>query len=168
MKTEKDLDKLCIDTLKMLGVDTINNVNSGHPGIVLGAAAPVYYLYNYAINQNPKYPLWPNRDRFYLSAGHGSALLYSLLHLAGFDLTIDNLKNFRRPGNTPGHPEFRETPGVEATTGPLGQGVAMAVGSAIAEAHLNKLNGPAYTDYYTYCLCGDGDLQEGVAMEAIF
>ena len=167
MKTEKDLDKLCIDTLKMLGVDTINNVNSGHPGIVLGAAAPLYYLYNYAINQNPKDPLWPNRDRFYLSAGHGSALLYSLLHLAGFDLTIDNLKNFRRPGNTPGHPEFRETPGVEATTGPLGQGVAMAVGSAIAEAHLNKVNGPAYTDYYTYCLCGDGDLQEGVAMEAI-
>lgn len=167
MKTEKDLDKLCIDTLKLLGVDTINNVNSGHPGIVLGAAAPVYYLYNYAINQNPKDPLWPNRDRFYLSAGHGSALLYSLLHLAGFDLTIDNLKNFRRPGNTPGHPEFRETPGVEATTGPLGQGVAMSVGSAIAEAHLNKVNGSKYTDYYTYCLCGDGDLQEGVAMEAI-
>lgn len=167
MKTEKDLDKLCIDTLKMLGVDTINNVNSGHPGIVLGVAAPLYYLYNYAINQNPKDTLWANRDRFYLSAGHGSALLYSLLHLVGFDLTIDNLKNFRRPGNTPGHPEFRETPGVEATTGPLGQGVAMAVGSAIAEAHLNKVNGSAYTDYYTYCLCGDGDLQEGVAMEAI-
>ena len=167
MDKTKDLDKLCIDTLKMLGVDTINNVNSGHPGIVLGAAAPLYYLYNYVINQNPANPLWPNRDRFYLSSGHGSALLYSTLHLAGFSLTLTDLKNFRRPGNTPGHPEFRETPGVEATTGPLGQGVAMAVGSAIAEAHLNQKNGSACTDYYTYCLCGDGDLQEGVAMEAI-
>lgn len=162
--------KKSIDAIKMLGVDMINKANSGHPGIVLGAADMAYYLFNNVMNINPKNPNWINRDRFVLSAGHGSALLYSLLHLTGFNLTIDDLKDFRKVGKTPGHPEFGHTEGVETTSGPLGQGVANAVGMAISESHLaavyNK-EGFNVIDHYTYVICGDGDLQEGVAQEAI-
>ncbi len=160
-----------IQTIRFLGVDMVNKANSGHPGIVLGAAATAYELFNHHLIANPKQPQWFNRDRFFLSAGHGSALLYSLLHLAGYDLSLEELKKFRQLGSkTPGHPEYGLTPGVEATTGPLGQGLAMAVGNAIAETYLaarfNK-KGFNLIDHKTYVLCGDGDLQEGVALEAL-
>lgn len=166
----KNIEKLAIDTLRMLGVDAINNANSGHPGIVLGAAPMVYSLYTKHINLNPADSKWINRDRFVLSAGHGSMLLYAINHLARFDVDLADLKNFRNNGRTPGHPEYGETDGVDTTSGPLGQGFANAVGMAIAEAHLaSRFNKPKYKliDHYTYVLCGDGDLQEGVAQEAI-
>lgn len=160
-----------IDTIRFLGVDMVNQANSGHPGIVLGAAPVMYHLFQTHLNVLPKVPDWFDRDRFVLSAGHGSALLYATLHLSGFDLPLSELKNFRQLNSkTAGHPEYRHTKGVEATTGPLGQGVANAVGMAIAEKHLrhrfNKkdLN---VVDHYTYVLCGDGDLQEGVTLEAL-
>lgn len=159
-----------LNTLKFLGIDQINNVNSGHPGIVLSAAPIVYTLFTKHLNINPKDSNWFNRDRFILSAGHGSALLYSMLHLSGYNLSINDLKNFRRIGLTPGHPEYKHTEGVEITTGPLGQGIANSVGFAIAEKFLsNKFNkeNNKLIDHYTYCVCGDGDLQEGVALEAI-
>jgi len=160
-----------IQTIRFLGLDMINKANSGHPGIVLGAAGVVYNLYTKFLNAFPEEPMWFNRDRFFLAAGHGSALLYATLHLAGYDLSIEELKNFRQLGSTtPGHPEYRHTPGVDSTTGPLGQGIAMAVGNALAESYLSaafnreKLN---IIDHYTYVLCGDGDLQEGVTIEAM-
>lgn len=160
-----------IDTIRFLGLDMINKANSGHPGIVLGAAPIMYTLFTKHLKILPSSSKWFDRDRFILSAGHGSALLYATLHLAGYNISMDDLKNFRQlNSNTPGHPEFRHTDGVEATTGPLGQGISNAVGMAIAEKYLrhtfNKkdLN---VTDHYTYVLCGDGDLQEGVAMEAM-
>lgn len=162
--------KKSIDAIKMLGVDMINQANSGHPGIVLGAADMAYCLFNNVMNINPKNPNWINRDRFILSAGHGSALLYSLLHLTGFDLTIEDLKNFRKIGKTPGHPEYGHTQGVETTSGPLGQGIANAVGMAISEMHLESIYNKdnfKIIDHYIYAICGDGDLQEGVAQEAI-
>lgn len=162
--------KKSIDAIKMLGVDMINQANSGHPGIVLGAADMAYCLFNNVMNINPKNPNWINRDRFILSAGHGSALLYSLLHLTGFDLTIEDLKNFRKIGKTPGHPEYGHTQGVETTSGPLGQGIANAVGMAISEMHLESIYNKdnfKVIDHYIYAICGDGDLQEGVAQEAI-
>lgn len=162
--------KKSIDAVKMLGVDMINQANSGHPGIVLGAADMAYYLFNHVMNINPKNPNWINRDRFVLSAGHGSALLYSLLHLTGFDLTIEDLKEFRKVGKTPGHPEYGHTVGVETTSGPLGQGIANAVGMAISEMHLESIYNKEnfnIIDHYIYTICGDGDLQEGVAQEAI-
>jgi len=164
------IDDLSINTLRMLGVDEINKAKSGHPGIVLGAAPIVHTLFTRHMNIVPEDPQWFNRDRFILSAGHGSALLYALLHVSGFDLKMDELKNFRQLGSkTPGHPEYGHTVGVEATTGPLGQGIAMGVGMAIAEKHLsarfNHHQIPVI-DHYTYILCGDGCLQEGVAMEA--
>jgi transketolase len=141
-----------------------------HPGMPMGAAPMAYTLWTKYMNINPKNPNWFNRDRFVLSAGHGSALLYSLLHLAGYDLSIEDLKNFRQWGSkTPGHPEFGHTAGVDATTGPLGQGIAMAVGKAMAERHLaetyNK-EGLEIVDHFTYAMCGDGDLMEGVSAEA--
>lgn len=160
-----------IQTIRFLGVDMINKANSGHPGIVLGAAATIYELFKHHLIAHPKQPQWFNRDRFFLSAGHGSALLYSMLHLTGYDLSLDDLKQFRQLGSrTPGHPEFGLTPGIEATTGPLGQGLAMAVGSAIAETYLGaRFNKKDFNliDHKTYVLCGDGDLQEGVALEAM-
>lgn len=160
-----------IQTIRFLGTDMINKANSGHPGIVLGAAGTVYELFQNHLKANPKEPKWFDRDRFFLSAGHGSALLYSVLHLTGYDITLDDLKNFRQVGSiTPGHPEYGLTSGVEATTGPLGQGLAMAVGNAIAEMYLaSKFNKEDLNiiDHYTYVLCGDGDLQEGVALEAM-
>ncbi|MBF7095542.1 transketolase [Alkalibacter mobilis] len=160
-----------VNAVRMLGVDMVNKANSGHPGIVLGAAPTMYTVFTKHLSYNPQNPNWIDRDRFVLSAGHGSALIYSTLHLAGYDLSMDELKNFRQWGSkTPGHPEFGHTEGIEATTGPLGQGISMAVGMAVAEKYLGaKLNkdGVAVMDHHTYVLCGDGDLQEGVAMEAV-
>ncbi|MFZ2380235.1 transketolase, partial [Leuconostoc falkenbergense] len=156
--------------VRMLSVDMIQKANSGHPGICLDAAPMAYVLWNYHMNVNPKNPTWINRDRFVLSAGHGSALLYSLLHLSGYDLPMDELKQFRQLGSkTPGHPEFGHTVGVDATTGPLGQGISMAVGMAMAEKHLSAVYNHEYNliNHYTYSMVGDGDLMEGISQEAI-
>lgn len=164
------IDQLCVDTLRFLSVDMVQKANSGHPGLPLGAAPLAYALWTHWLKHNPGNPLWPNRDRFVLSAGHGSALLYSLLHLTGYDLPLAEIKRFRQWGSkTPGHPERGHTLGVETTTGPLGQGFANAVGMAIAEAQLAaRYNRPelALIDHATYVLVGDGDLMEGVAAEA--
>ncbi len=164
------IDWLCINTIRTLSIDAIQKANSGHPGLPLGAAPFAYVLFQKHLKFNPKNPQFFDRDRFVLSAGHGSMLIYSLLHLYGYDLSLDEVKNFRQPGSkTPGHPEFGFTPGVEATTGPLGQGAANAVGMAIAERKLaNLLNTPdqKVVDHHTYCLVGDGDLMEGVSTEA--
>ncbi|WP_425451053.1 transketolase [Spiroplasma alleghenense] len=160
-----------LNSLRILGVEAVNKANSGHPGIILGAAPMVYELYTKHININPKDSKWFNRDRFVLSAGHGSGLLYSILHLSGHKLSIEDLKQFRQLHSlTPGHPEFGMTDGVEVTTGPLGQGLAAAVGMAVAEKHLaGKFNKPKFEiiDHFTYVLLGDGDLQEGISQEAI-
>ncbi|KHD85372.1 transketolase [Heyndrickxia ginsengihumi] len=163
-------DELAITTIRTLSIDAIQKANSGHPGLPMGAAPMAYTLWTRYMNHNPKNPKWFNRDRFVLSAGHGSMLLYSLLHLSGYNLSMDEIKNFRQWGSkTPGHPEYGHTEGVEATTGPLGQGIAMAVGMAMAERHLagvyNKDNYNVI-DHYTYALCGDGDLMEGISSEA--
>lgn len=168
--TEK-IDQLAITTIRTLSIDAIEKANSGHPGLPMGAAPMAYTLWTKYLQHNPKNPDWFNRDRFVLSAGHGSMLLYSLLHLGGYGLTLDDIKNFRQwDSKTPGHPEYGHTVGVEATTGPLGQGIGMAVGMAMAEKHLAaQYNKPGFdiVDHYTYALCGDGDLMEGVAAEAI-
>ncbi|MBV8332169.1 MAG: transketolase [Candidatus Eremiobacteraeota bacterium] len=165
-------DEQRINAIRFLAVDAVQKANSGHPGMPMGAAAMAYALWTRHLRFNPKDPHWLNRDRFVLSAGHGSMLLYALLYLTGYGLSLDDLKSFRQLGSkTPGHPEAEQrTPGVEATTGPLGQGIANAVGMAIAEAHL----GAAYNrddrpivDHYTYCICGDGDLMEGISQEAL-
>ncbi|TWI59344.1 transketolase [Halalkalibacter nanhaiisediminis] len=166
----KQIDELAINTIRTLSIDSIEKANSGHPGMPMGAAPMAYSLWTKFMNHNPSNPEWANRDRFVLSAGHGSMLLYSLLHLSGYGLSLDELKNFRQWGSkTPGHPEYGHTPGVEATTGPLGQGVAMAVGMAMAERHLaatyNK-DDFSIVDHYTYAICGDGDLMEGVSAES--
>lgn len=165
------IDNLCVNSIRVVGAEVINKANSGHPGIVLGAAPIAHTLFTRHMNVNPSDEKWYDRDRFILSAGHGSALLYSILHLSGFDITMDDLKNFRQKGSrTPGHPEYGQTSGVEISTGPLGQGIAMSVGLAIGENFLAaKFNKPNFSivDHYTYVLCGDGDLQEGVAMEAM-
>ncbi len=164
------INTLSINTIRTLSIDAIEKANSGHPGMPMGAAPMAYTLWTQFMNHNPKNPKWFNRDRFVLSAGHGSMLLYSLLHLAGYGLTIDDLKSFRQWDSlTPGHPEFGHTAGVDATTGPLGQGIAMAVGMAMAERHLAATyNRDSYNvvDHYTYGICGDGDLMEGVSAEA--
>ncbi|HZG59892.1 MAG TPA: transketolase [Anoxybacillus sp.] len=164
------IEQLSITTIRTLSIDAIEKANSGHPGMPMGAAPMAYTLWTQFMNHNPSNPKWFNRDRFILSAGHGSMLLYSLLHLSGYDVSMEDIKNFRQWGSkTPGHPEYGHTPGVEATTGPLGQGIAMAVGMAMAERHLaatyNKDNFNII-DHYTYAICGDGDLMEGVASEA--
>lgn len=163
-------DQLIINTIRMLAIDAIEKANSGHPGMPMGAAPMAYTLWANHMNHNPKNPDWFNRDRFVLSAGHASALLYSLLHVFGYDVSIDDLKQFRQWGSkTPGHPEVGHTPGVEATTGPLGQGIATAVGMAMAERHLAAVfNRPQFPiiDHYTYVLCSDGDLMEGISSEA--
>lgn len=164
------IDMLSIDSIRTLSIDAIEKANSGHPGMPMGAAPMAYTLWTRYMNINPKNPEWFNRDRFVLSAGHGSMLLYSLLHLAGYDLSMDDIKQFRQWGSkTPGHPEFGHTAGVDATTGPLGQGIAMAVGMAMAERHLAAVyNKDNYNlvDHFTYSICGDGDLMEGVSAEA--
>lgn len=159
-----------IDAVRVLGIDAIEHANSGHPGIVMGAAPMATTLWTQFLRVNPDRPTWLNRDRFVLSAGHGSMLLYALLHLSGFDVSMDDIKNFRQlDSKTPGHPEYKHTAGVDATTGPLGQGIAMAVGMALAEKKLaatyNKDNYDII-NHFTYALCGDGDLMEGIAAEA--
>ncbi len=171
MTTATDrLDRLAIDTIRTLSIDGVQQANSGHPGAPMGAAAMAYTLWTRFLRHSPTQPDWPNRDRFVLSAGHASMLLYSLLHLTGYDVTLDDLKAFRQWGSkTPGHPEFGITPGVEATTGPLGQGLTNAVGMAIAERRLaHEVNRPGHAviDHRTYVICSDGDLQEGITAEA--
>jgi transketolase len=165
-----NLDQLCVDTIRTLSIDAVQKANSGHPGLPMGAAPMAYVLWSRHLRHNPKNPHWHNRDRFVLSAGHGSMLIYSLLHLTGYDVSLDDVKNFRQwESNTPGHPESFMTLGVEATTGPLGQGTANAVGMAIAERRLAHLfNSPGFNlvDHYTYALVGDGDLMEGISAEA--
>jgi len=163
-------DQQCINTIRFLSVDMVQKANSGHPGMPLGAAPMAYVLWTRWLKYNPRNPQWVDRDRFVLSAGHGSALLYSLLHLTGYELSLDDIKQFRQWGSkAPGHPERGHTPGVETTTGPLGQGMANAVGMAIAEAQLAaRYNRPDHTiiDHHTYAIVSDGDLMEGVASEA--
>ncbi|MFS8629590.1 MAG: transketolase [Bacillales bacterium] len=164
------VDTLAVNTIRTLSIDAIEKAKSGHPGMPMGAAPMAYALWTRHMNHNPKNPDWFNRDRFVLSAGHGSMLLYSLLHLSGYDVSMEDIKEFRQWGSkTPGHPEYGHTPGVDATSGPLGQGIAMAVGMAMAERHLAaKYNRKNYeiVDHYTYVICGDGDLMEGVSAEA--
>ncbi|MGP8252398.1 MAG: transketolase [Terracidiphilus sp.] len=164
------LDQLSIDTLRLLAVDAVEKANSGHPGAPLGCAPIAYLLYHKLMKHNPRHAKWADRDRFVLSNGHASALLYGSLFLSGYNVTLDDLKSFRQwHSKTPGHPESNDTEGVEVTTGPLGQGVGMAVGMAIAEKHLAAIyNKPGYeiVNHYTYALCGDGDLMEGVSHEA--
>ncbi|WP_213530638.1 transketolase [Paenibacillus cisolokensis] len=168
--TQKSIDQLSIDTIRTLAIDAIEKAKSGHPGMPMGAAPMGYQLFAKEMKHNPSNPGWINRDRFVLSAGHGSMLLYSLLHLSGYDLPLEELKNFRQWGSkTPGHPEFGHTAGVDATTGPLGQGLGMSVGMAMAEAHLAAVyNKEGYNliDHYTYVICGDGDMMEGISTEA--
>ena len=165
-----NIDNLSVNAIRVLSADAVQKANSGHPGLPLGAAAIGYELWANHLNHNPKNPSWENRDRFVLSGGHGSTLLYSLLHLFGYGLTLDDLKNFRQWGSkTPGHPEYGVTTGVEASTGPLGAGMAMAVGMAMAETHLAaKFNKEGYpvVDHYTYVLGGDGCMMEGINYEA--
>jgi transketolase len=164
------LDQLAIDTIRTLSIDAVQAANSGHPGMPMGAAPMAYVLWTRFLRHAPHDPAWPDRDRFVLSAGHGSMLLYSLLYLTGYDLSLEEIRRFRQLGSrTPGHPEYGLTPGVEATTGPLGQGFANAVGMAIAETHLAaEFNRPDHTiiDHWTYMICSDGDMQEGIASEA--
>ncbi|NMC52907.1 MAG: transketolase [Chloroflexi bacterium] len=170
MSISEDLKLRAINTIRFLSADGVQNANSGHPGLPMGTAAIAYTIWTRHLRFNPHNPKWANRDRFVLSGGHGSMLLYSLLHLTGFDLPLDELKNFRQWGSrTPGHPEYGHTPGVEVTTGPLGQGLANGVGMAIAESHLAaefNLPGHNIIDHYTYAIVTDGDLQEGVSSEA--
>src|SRR5438128_1728958 len=164
------LDQLCINTIRMLSVDGVQKANSGHPGLPMGAAPMAYALWTRHLKHNPRDPKWPDRDRFVLSGGHGSMLLYSLLHLTGYDLPIKELMSFRQWGSkTPGHPEYGLAPGVETTTGPLGQGFANAVGMAMAERwlaqHFNR-DDQELINYRIYAICGDGDMMEGVSQEA--
>src|SRR5215211_1024887 len=168
--TDKALETLAINAIRMLSVDAVQKANSGHPGMPMGAASMAYVLWTEYLKHNPKNPSWVDRDRFVLSAGHGSMLLYSLLHLTGYDLSLDEIRNFRQLGSkTPGHPERGHTPGVEVTTGPLGQGFANGVGFAIAEAHLAATfnrDSTEIVNHYTYGIVSDGDVMEGVAAEA--
>jgi len=164
------LDNLCINTIRFLSTDAVEKARSGHPGMPMGAAAMAFVLWNRFLKHNPRDPLWPDRDRFIQSAGHGSMLLYSLLYLTGYDVTLEDIKQFRQWGSkTPGHPEYKVTPGVEATTGPLGQGFAMGVGMAIAERYLATIynrKGFNIVDHYTYAIVSDGDIEEGITSEA--
>ena len=170
MSDKNELEKMCIETIRFLAADAIEKAKSGHPGMPLGAAAAAFALWTKHLKHYPKNPDWPDRDRFVLSSGHASMLLYALLHLTGYELSLDDIKNFRQWGSrTPGHPEYKHTAGVEVTTGPLGQGLANAVGMAIAEAHLAarfNRDGQAIVDHYTYVMAGDGDMMEGVVAEA--
>ena len=162
-----DLTNRAINTIRFLSADAVQQANSGHPGLPMGAAAMAFVLWTRHLHHNPHNPKWPGRDRFVLSGGHGSMLLYSLLHLTGYDLSLDQIKNFRQWGSqTPGHPEYGLTPGVETTTGPLGQGFATAVGMGIGQAHMAAEFSPELFDHYIYAIVTDGDLMEGVASEA--
>ena len=169
-KPAEQLELLCINTIRTLAMDAVQKANSGHPGTPMALAPVAFVLWDRHLRHNPHHPQWPNRDRFILSNGHASMLLYALLYLTGYGLTLEDLKNFRQWGSlTPGHPEYGLTPGVETTTGPLGQGVANSVGMAIAErwlaAHFNR-DGRNLVDYRIYAFCGDGDLMEGISQEA--
>ena len=159
-----------VDTIRIISAEAIQKANSGHPGMCIGAAPIGFELFSDFLRFSYTNPEWDNRDRFVLSAGHGSMLLYSLLNLFGYNVSMDDIKNFRQLGSrTPGHPEYGKTEGVETSTGPLGQGLANAVGMAVAEAHLAaRFNKPGYpvVDHFTYCLCGDGCLEEGIGYEA--
>lgn len=170
MKSTEELDQQCVNAIRCLAIDAIETAKSGHPGAPMGLAPVGYTLWTRFLRHNPGNPLWPGRDRFILSAGHASMLLYSLLYLTGYDLSLDQVKQFRQLGSaTPGHPEFGATPGVEVTTGPLGQGISNAVGMALARELIGaRFNRPGYdlTDYHIYAICSDGDLMEGVASEA--
>jgi transketolase len=163
-------DDLCINTIRLLALDMVQKANSGHPGMPLGAAPTAYVLWKRILRFNSANPRWADRDRFVLSAGHASALLYAVLHLTGYDISLDDIKNFRQWGSkTPGHPEICLPCGIETTTGPLGQGFANGVGMAIAERHLAALfNRPGYeiVNHHTYAMVSDGDLMEGVSAEA--
>ena len=166
----KKIDELSVATIRSLCIDEINKANSGHPGMALGSAPILYTLWTRHLVADPKDPEWFNRDRFVLSAGHASALLYAMLHLSGYEVSLDDIKQFRQLGSlTPGHPEYRWTKGVDATSGPLGQGIAQAVGMAMAEESVraNYTDGEKLMNHYTYALCGDGCLQEGISQEAI-
>jgi len=164
------IDEICINTIRTLSMDAVQKANSGHPGAPMGLAPAAYTLWTRILKHNPKNPDWPDRDRFVMSGGHASALLYSLLHLTGYNLSLDDLKNFRQwKSKTPGHPEYGVTMGVETTTGPLGQGFSNAVGMAMAERHLAarfNRSGHDIIDHYTYVMCGDGDMMEGITSEA--
>jgi transketolase len=169
MEKGTNINELCINTIRILSAEAVQKANSGHPGLPMGAAPMAYTLWSRHMKHNPKNPKWSDRDRFVLSAGHGSMLLYSLLHLFGYGLSIDDIKNFRQMGKTPGHPEYGHTEGVEVTTGPLGQGFANAVGMALAERHLAaRFNRAGYdiVDHYTYAISGDGCMMEGISSEA--
>jgi len=170
MDTQNTRDDLCINTIRFLSIDAVQQANSGHPGMPMGAAAMAYVLWTRFLRHSPAQPDWPDRDRFVLSAGHGSMLLYSLLHLTGYDLSLDEIKNFRQWGSkTAGHPEFNHAPGIETTTGPLGQGFATGVGMAMAEAHLAACyNRPGHeiVNHHTYGIVSDGDMMEGISHEA--
>ncbi|MFN2399431.1 MAG: transketolase, partial [Gemmatimonadaceae bacterium] len=165
-----DTLRLVTDTVRILSADAVQKANSGHPGMPMGMADAAVVLWTEFLKHNPQDPTWPDRDRFVLSAGHGSMLLYSLLHLTGYDLSLDEIKRFRQWGSiTPGHPEHELTPGVEATTGPLGQGISNAVGMAIAERVLEaRYNKPGLeiVDHYTYVIASDGDMMEGISHES--
>src|SRR3954469_24374947 len=166
----EDIDQLAVDTIRALAMDGVQKANSGHPGLPMGMAPAAYLLYARHMRHDPRDPQWPDRDRFVLSAGHGSMLLYAVLHLSGYDLSMDELKQFRQWGSlTPGHPErdrVHVTPGVEVTTGPLGQGFANGVGMAIAEKFLRDRYGADLQDHHIFAIVSDGDLMEGVASEA--
>lgn len=167
---QKELDKLSVSAIRSMCIDVVNKAKSGHPGMALGSAPILYTLFGKHLVANPKDPMWPNRDRFVLSAGHASSLLYTMLHVSGYELSLDDLKSFRQLGSlTPGHPEFKHTKGVDATSGPLGQGIAQAVGMAMAERAVaaQYKGGEKIMNHYTYVLCGDGCLQEGLSQEAI-
>jgi len=170
MDTQNTRDNLCINTIRFLSIDAVQQANSGHPGMPMGAAAMAYVLWTKFLRHSPARPEWPDRDRFVLSAGHGSMLLYSLLHLTGYDLSLEEIKNFRQWGSkTAGHPEYNHAPGIETTTGPLGQGFATGVGMAMAEAHLAACyNRPGHdiVNHYTYGIVSDGDMMEGISHEA--
>ena len=167
---EKEIQTLSINAIRSTVIDTINKAKSGHPGMALGSAPIMYTLFTKHLVANPNDPEWFNRDRFVLSAGHASSLLYTMLHVSGYDLSMDDLKSFRQLGSlTPGHPEFKHTKGIDATSGPLGQGIAQAVGMAMAERAVKAQypQGKTLCNHYTYALCGDGCLQEGLSQEAI-
>ena len=164
---DRELDRLCVDTVRALAMDAVERAQSGHPGLPMAMAPAAYLLYTRYLRHNPRDPHWPDRDRFVLSAGHGSMLLYAVLHLCGYDLPLRELQRFRQWGSrTPGHPEYGETPGVETTTGPLGQGFANGVGMAMAERFLRERYGAEVMDHRVFALCSDGDLMEGVSAEA--
>ena len=167
---QKDLDLLCINTIRTLSMDAVQKANSGHPGTPMALAPLAYVVWTQFLRHNPGNPKWFNRDRFVLSCGHASMLLYAVLHLTGYDLSLEEIINFRQWGSkTPGHPEHGITPGVETTTGPLGQGIMNAVGMAMAEAHLATVfnrDGHTIVDHHVYAFCSDGDLMEGASHEA--